>query len=120
MVLYGGLSAVNCAACHAAPCVNESAKPQNSQLNSLLAGKCSEERGSLETASTATESIGFRLCNLSWERWPHLAGKSQSFERTENHSLPPLGLIWPIFSEGRIGRSLFSTDVGPRFAVPFE
>ena len=44
MASLGGVNTVNCAACHAAPCVNESQNLENSLLFSLLAGNSSWRR----------------------------------------------------------------------------
>jgi len=44
MVHYCGLSAVNCAICHAAPRVNEGQNLKISLLKSLLAGNSARER----------------------------------------------------------------------------
>jgi hypothetical protein len=56
MVNHGGLSTVNCAACNAAPCVNESLKPHDFPVKFPVSRELQRESGLLETASTTKTS----------------------------------------------------------------
>jgi hypothetical protein len=55
MVLHEGLSTVNCAACHPAPCVNESPKLQDFPVKFPVSRKLQRERGLLETARSTKD-----------------------------------------------------------------
>jgi hypothetical protein len=51
----GGLNTVNCAGCHAAPCVNESLKPQDFPVKFPDSREMQCESGLLKTASTTNQ-----------------------------------------------------------------
>jgi hypothetical protein len=88
----GGLSTVNCAACGPAPRVKQGQNLAISLLNSLLAGKCPLESGSLETARTAIESKSFVLSSLIGRNSPIPAANSSLWfhQRNQNTLLATL------------------------------